>query len=162
MATCARLGFSLDVFSADNGPDRQLEQIQQFLKTTRKGSTAILVSPVRERELLTAAYDGVRKGLAWVVLNRSSGYLRELREQFPGSLVFSVTPDQHEIGTIQGRQFKLMLPEGGELFYLGGSRQIGCSGERIRTSGSRVFAHGCVNMLQCVHTIRSPMENFLK
>jgi ABC-type sugar transport system substrate-binding protein len=146
MATCARLGFSLDVFSADNDPDRQLGQIQQFLKAPPRGSTAILVSPVRERELLTAAYDGIRKGLAWVILNRSGGHLRELRDQFPESLVFSVTPDQLEIGTIQGRQFKLMLPEGGELFYLRGPAMTS-SAQRRLLGVEREIAEASINMV---------------
>jgi ABC-type sugar transport system substrate-binding protein len=120
VATCSRRAFSLDIFSADNDPDLQRHQIEQFSKKSHRVPSAILVSPVRERELLPVAFDAVRKGLAWISLNRSSGYLRELREQFPGSLVFSVTPDQHEIGTLQGRQFKLMLPEGGDVFYLRG------------------------------------------
>jgi len=120
LATCSRLGFSLDIFSADNDADQQLRQIQQFLTKTSKGSAAILVSPVRERDLLGAGYDAARKGLAWVILNRATGYLSDLRNQFPGSLVFSVNSDQHEIGAIQGRQFKLLLPNGGELFYLRG------------------------------------------
>jgi ABC-type sugar transport system substrate-binding protein len=119
-ATCRRRAFSLEFFSADNDPDQQLRQIQQFLNKSPRVPTAILVSPVRERDLLPIAFDAVRKGFAWIILNRSSGYLRELREQFPSSLVFSVTPDQHEIGTIQGRQFKLMLPDGGEVFYVRG------------------------------------------
>src|SRR5882724_7782778 len=97
MATCSRLRFSLEVFSADNDPDQQLRQIQQFLKKTSKGSAAILVSPVRERDLLGAGYDAARKGLPWVILNRATGYLRDLRDEFPASVVFSVHSDQHEI-----------------------------------------------------------------
>src|SRR5258705_4165687 len=96
-ATCSRQGFSLDIFSADNDADQQLRQIQDYLKRARGGPSAILVSPVRERDLLAVGYEAIRKGLVWVILNRSSAYLRELREQFPGSHVFSVTPDQYEI-----------------------------------------------------------------
>ncbi len=120
MATCSRLDFSLQIFSADNDPEQQLQQIQQFLRRPHKGPTAILVSPVRERDLLGAGYDAARKGMAWVILNRASGYLGDLRDQFPAALVFSVNSDPYEIGSIQGRQFKLLLPKGGELFYLRG------------------------------------------
>ena len=78
----------------------------------------------------------VALNVGWIILNRSSGYLRELREQFPSSLVFSVTPDQHEIGSIQGRQFKLLLPEGGELFYLRGPGMTSSAQRRAPSTGA--------------------------
>ena len=108
-----------------------MRQIQQYLRRTHRSPAAILVSPVRERELLGVGYEAARKGLSWIILNRSTAYLRELREQFPSSLVFSVTPDQHEIGSIQGRQFKMILPEGGELFYLRGPVMTSSSQRRL-------------------------------
>jgi ABC-type sugar transport system substrate-binding protein len=64
-------------------------------------------------------------------LNRASSYLRELRDEFPGSLVFSVNSDQYEIGSIQGRQFKLILPKGGELFYLRGPMTASSAQRRL-------------------------------
>lgn len=120
VATCSRLDFSLETFSADNDSALQLRQIQQFLKKPHKGPAAILVSPVRESDLLGAGYDAARKGIGWVILNRASSYLSELRDQFPAALVFCANADQFEIGCIQGRQFKLILPKGGELLYLRG------------------------------------------
>ena len=129
--TCSRFGFSLDVFSADNNAEQQLRQIQQFLKKPQSGPAAILVSPVRENDLLATGYEVARKGWAWVILNRASAYLRELRAEFPSSLVFSVNSDQYEIGSIQGRQFKLILPKGGELFYLRGPMTASSAQRRL-------------------------------
>jgi ABC-type sugar transport system substrate-binding protein len=146
IATCSRLGFSLEIFSADNDPEHQVLQIRQYLKRPRKGPAAVLISPVRERDLLAVGYDAVRMGLGWVILNRSSEHLRDLREQFPGSLVFSVTPDQHEIGAIQGRQFKLMLPNGGYLFYLRGPVMTS-SAQRRLLGVEREIADAAIDMV---------------
>jgi ABC-type sugar transport system substrate-binding protein len=146
MAACSRLGFSLDIFAADNNPEQQIRQIHQFLKRPHRGPAAIVVSPVRERDLLPVGFDAARKGVGWIILNRSSGYLRELREQFPGSLVFAVTPDQHEIGAIQGRQFKLMLPDGGELFYLRGPVMTSSAHRRL-IGVEREIAEASINMV---------------
>ena len=146
VAACSRRAFSIDVFSADNDSDQQVRQIRQFLKKSHRGPTAILVSPVRERDLLPVAFEAVRQGISWIILNRSSGYLRELREQFPSSLVFSVTPDQHEIGNIQGRQFMLLLPNGGEVFYLRGP--VMTSSSRRRLLGvEREIAEASIHMV---------------
>jgi ABC-type sugar transport system substrate-binding protein len=120
LATAPAHGFTVEIVNADNDADRQLRQIRDFIRRPGKRPLAIFVTPVRESGLLGAAYEAARLGVGWVVLNRSSDYLRELRDQFPKPPVFCVNPDQTQIGRIQGKQFKLLLPKGGELLYLRG------------------------------------------
>jgi ribose transport system substrate-binding protein len=121
LAAAARRGYEVTVFSADNDSDRQSRQIRECL--AEKGSrrpTVVFVSPVRETTLLITAYEAARGGVGWVVLNRSSDYLPELRRAFPEVPLFGVNFDQVEVGRIQGRQFKILLPAGGELLYVQG------------------------------------------
>jgi ABC-type sugar transport system substrate-binding protein len=120
-AAAARRGYALAVFSADNDPDRQARQIRDCLaETSGTRPTVVFVSPVRENMLLVTAYEAARSGVGWVVLNRSSDYLPELRKAFPDVPLFCVNADQVEVGRIQGRQFKILLPAGGELLYVQG------------------------------------------
>ena len=55
-----------------------------------------------------------RTGIACVLVNRIPAYLSRMAEQYPDVLLASVTPDQVEIGRLQGRQCLRILPEGGE------------------------------------------------
>jgi ribose transport system substrate-binding protein len=121
IAAGARRGYAVSVFSADNDPDRQARQIRDCLASNEDARpTVVFVSPVREASLLLNAYEAARSGVGWVVLNRSSDYLPELRKAFPDVPLYCVNPDQIEVGRIQGRQFKILLPAGGELLYVQG------------------------------------------
>jgi ABC-type sugar transport system substrate-binding protein len=80
----------------------------------------LFVCPVREASLRIVAREAAALGVAWVLLNRWSDYLLALRNEFPHVPIFSVSPDQHEIGQIQARQYRLLLPNGGELVYIRG------------------------------------------
>jgi ABC-type sugar transport system substrate-binding protein len=66
------------------------------------------------------AREAIRRGVAWVSLNRAFDYLAELRREFPAVAVFSVHPDQDQIGRIQAEQVRILLPEGGEVAYVRG------------------------------------------
>jgi RNA polymerase sigma-70 factor, ECF subfamily len=111
----------LRVFTADNNARRQINQIRELLsEAPARLPSAILVSPVEEESLEGLAREAGRRGIGWVVLNRWSDTLLELRKEFPHLPIFSVTPDQYRIGHLQGQQFKSLLPEGGDVVYLRG------------------------------------------
>ncbi len=134
LATASRLGFTVRVCSADNDPEKQVGQINECI--ARHGSdptAAIVVSPVRESVLRLAAFDAARAGIGCVVLNRASDYLESLSRDYPTVPLFCVTADQAEIGRIQGRQFRRLLPAGGRVFYVQGPRM---------TSSAQLRLHG--------------------
>jgi ribose transport system substrate-binding protein len=119
--TARRHGFPVEASVANNDSARQLEQIQACLgQPEAQRPTAILVCPVREAALLPAAVAAARQGVGWVLLGRWSGYMADLREEFPRLPIFSVAADQREIGRIQGKQFRALLPQGGEVVYIRG------------------------------------------
>jgi ABC-type sugar transport system substrate-binding protein len=116
-----RYGFPLLVSAADNDPGRQLDSIQYCLaRPEAERPNVILVSPVRETSLLPAAHAAARMGIGWVLLGRWCPYVASLRAEFSQLPIFAVLADQREIGRIQGRQAKALLPLGGELVYIRG------------------------------------------
>jgi ABC-type sugar transport system substrate-binding protein len=116
-----RHGYVVEVFSADSDAEKQFRQIRLVLdRPDGRRPKGVLVSPVRESLLLTAAHKAAKAGIAWVLLNRYSEQIVELRKEFPEVPIFAVNPDQFCIGRIQARQFKILLPDGGEVLYLQG------------------------------------------
>src|SRR5205814_7509847 len=91
----------------------------------------ILVSPVRETVLRLAAFDAARAGIGCVVLNRLNDYVEGLRRDYPGVPLFSVSADQEAIGRIQGEQLRRLLPGGGDLLYIQGSRMTSSAAARL-------------------------------
>jgi ABC-type sugar transport system substrate-binding protein len=114
-------GMSVVEFSAQHDPETQVHQIREVLaRPPNERPYAIVVHPVRDSRLIAVAREAASLGVGWVILNRDADYLHDLRQRFHGLPLFCVKPDQHQVGRIQGRQFKLLLPEGGELFYIQG------------------------------------------
>lgn len=148
LAAANRHGMGLRAFSADHDPTRQATQIRDMLAQGRQSRPDVmLVSPVQEADLPPLAAEAAQRGVGWVLLNRWSNELPELRARFPQLPIFSVTPDQYEIGHVQGRQFRSLLPKGGEVVYVRGRpgtssavrrdqgvrREIEGTGIRLRT-----------------------------
>jgi ABC-type sugar transport system substrate-binding protein len=139
LATGQAYGFEVRVFFADNDPAKQVAQIEACLaepEGVRPG--VLLVHPVREVVLVSIAHRAVRLGLGWILLNRWSDYILDLQGEFPKLPIFSVNPDQQEIGRIQARQFMSLLPNGGEIVYIRGP--LGTSSTR-RLEGVQEVLH---------------------
>jgi ABC-type sugar transport system substrate-binding protein len=126
----------VQVFVADNDGDKQVRQVQACLgEPPERRLTVVLVSPVREVALFNAARAAARLGIGWVMLLRWCDYVRDLRAEFPDLPIFTVTPDQHEVCRIQGRQFRALLPGGGEAVYIRGP--LGTSSAARRFAGAQ-------------------------
>jgi ABC-type sugar transport system substrate-binding protein len=122
----------VEEFSAHEDPERQATQIRELLaKPPDVRPRAILVHPVQDSRLITAAREASSLGIGWVVLNRNSDYLEDLRNKYPQVPLFCVKPDQQQVGRIQGKQFRALLPEGGELFYIQGPLLVSAAEARF-------------------------------
>jgi len=116
-----RHGFPVRSFWADNDSQKQSKQIQACLAEREDlRPNVVMVSPVREVALSSTAYAAAGSGIGWVFLLGWSSYVADLHKEFPKLPIFAVTVDQHEIGRIQGQQFKSLLPKGGKLVYIRG------------------------------------------
>src|SRR5260370_23836507 len=84
----------------------------------------------------------VAAGIGWGILNREADYIAELRRD-AGVPVFVVSPDQEEVGRIQGKQLAALTKEGNVLYVEGPSSS---SAANLRTKGMLSTKPGGVTM----------------
>jgi ABC-type sugar transport system substrate-binding protein len=126
--------FTLKEVSAFNNGERQVAQVKECLAEPEGlRARAIVVCPVADALMRPLAEDAARLGVAFVVVNRPSDHLAELRRKYPRVPLFGVSPDQKHVGCIQGQQFKRLLPRGGTLFYIRGT--VGAASAELRLEG---------------------------
>src|SRR5216110_1548872 len=136
LGKASHLGLKVQMFSANNDPARQAAQIDKAVGGAGAAQlAAVLVSPVYDEALAEPARAATAAGIGWALLNREAGYLDALRQEHPGLPIFSATPDQVEIGRLQGRQSRACLPRGGQVLYITGPSST--SSARRRLQGMR-------------------------
>jgi ABC-type sugar transport system substrate-binding protein len=132
-AAASRNGFEIEVVYADLNPLEQIHQLFTFIHApAEERPAAIVVETVVGEGLERVARNAVQSGIGWVLLNRTVPYLEALREKHPGHLIGAVGTDQLEVGRIQGRQLKVLLPAGGNVLYVQGPSDTSVAQERLR------------------------------
>jgi ribose transport system substrate-binding protein len=126
----SRLGVKIDVIYADNNAVNQCQQLVKIIQDKAQRPDAILVEPVGT-PMYQVAKAAVAAGIGWGILNREADYTPELRWAGPGP-VFAVSPDQEEVGRIQGKQLAAFATEGNILYIEGPSTS---SAANLRTKG---------------------------
>jgi len=120
-----RLGVDIEILYANNDAITQSEQLLKVIQSAKDlRPDGIVCAPVGTT-LMRVAQHAAAAGIGWGLLNREGDYIEELRKAYEAPM-FSVSPDQAEIGRIQGRQIGALLREGGMVLYL-----IGPSGNHI-------------------------------
>jgi ribose transport system substrate-binding protein len=126
----SRLGVKINVIYADNTAVDQCQQLVKVIQDKAQRPDAILVEPVGT-PMYQVAKAAVAAGIGWGILNREADYIPELRRTAPVP-VFAVSPDQEEVGRIQGKQLAAFAPEGNILYIEGPSAS---SAANLRTKG---------------------------
>jgi len=126
-----KLGADLEVLYAGNDAVVQSQQLLEFIQSADRRPDGIVCHPVGT-PLAPAAREAVSAGCAWAIVNREADYIPELHKS-ASVPVFSVTVDQNEIGRIQGRQMRALLPQGGLALYIVGPRSNPAF--KMRTAG---------------------------
>jgi ribose transport system substrate-binding protein len=129
-AVASRLGVKIDVIYADNNAVNQCQQLVKIIQDKAQRPDAILVEPVGT-PMYQVAKAAVAAGIGWGILNREADYIPELRRAAPVP-VFAVSPDQQEVGRIQGKQLAAFATEGNILYIEGPSTS---SAANLRTKG---------------------------
>lgn len=129
--TGARLKLDVEVLYAEMSAVLQIQQLFKFVHATER-PRAIIVEPVAADGLDRVAQKAAAAGIAWGILNSTVGYVEELRRQYPNLPVFAVGSDQVEIGRIQGRQMRTLLPSGGTVLYIQGPLATSAARERLQ------------------------------
>lgn len=126
----------LDVFSADDTAAQQSNQIVKFLHAHPDEQLAIISMPVmdigHEQPLENLGRKVLSRGVAWMLLNRDvEPHVLRMRGEFPSLPVGLVTIDNLEIGRIQGRQVKSLLPaKGATILHVLGSTMTSAARDR--------------------------------
>jgi len=126
----SRLGVKINIIYADNNAVNQSQQLVKVIQDRNQRPDAILVEPVGT-PMLQVAKAAVAAGIGWGILNREADYIPELRRSTLVP-VFAVTPDQEEVGRIQGEQLAVFTTEGNILYIEGPTSS---SAANLRTKG---------------------------
>ncbi len=129
-----KLGVEVRIIYADNDAITQSTQILKEIQSDEEAQrpNAIVFEPVGGTALPQVARAAASAGIGWAVLNRDANYVPELRRT-SAAPVFTLTSDHLEIGRIQGRQFAVLLPQGGAVLCIQGPAEN--SAARDRTAG---------------------------
>jgi ABC-type sugar transport system substrate-binding protein len=141
LAAATRAGMQLEVFSADDKVTQQIRQVYDCMhREAEHRPHAILIMAARVNALSRVAREALQAGIGWICLNRRMDELPDLRREFPNLPISFVSPDQREIGKIQGRQFRALLPEGGRILYVQGEATSSPAQDRL--AGMRLALQG--------------------
>ncbi|HTC93722.1 MAG TPA: sugar ABC transporter substrate-binding protein [Terriglobales bacterium] len=111
-----RLGVDVQILYAGNDAIAQSEQLLNTIHSPATRPDGIICAPVGTT-LMSVAKRAVESGIGWAVLNRECDYITDLRRN-SSAPVFFVTPDQSEIGRLQGRQMEALCTRGGLILYI--------------------------------------------
>jgi ABC-type sugar transport system substrate-binding protein len=129
--TGARLGLDAEVVFAES---HAVVQIQQLFKAVHapegERPAAIIVEPSVGEAFERVARNAVRTGMGWFLVNLRAAYIDELRSAHPEAAVSMVGADQVEVGRIQGRQCRALLPDGGRVLGVQGPADSSATHER--------------------------------
>ena len=130
-ATAARVKLEVEIVHAEMSAVLQIQQLFKYVHAAERPK-AIIVEPVAVEGIERVAQKAVSSGIGWAILNSTVGYVDNLRRQYPALAVFAVGSDQMEIGRIQGRQMKTLLPAGGTVLYIQGPLATTAAQERLK------------------------------
>lgn len=129
--TARRLGLEIEILDAESSLVLQIQQLIRSLHA-RPRPDAVVVEPLTDSGMDKIARKVVAEGIGLAVLNCTLPTLGALREERPGLAIFSVCSDQVEIGRVQGRQLRALLPAGGHVLYIHGPLDATAARERYR------------------------------
>jgi ribose transport system substrate-binding protein len=132
-SAAARQGFDLEVVFADNSAILQIQQLYKAIhRPAGQRVKAIVVETVVGEGLERVARAAAQAGIGWILINRRVSYLEELRRAHPALPIATVGTDQIEIGRIQARQFRVLVPaEQGAVLYVQGPADTSAARERL-------------------------------
>jgi len=115
-----KLGVDVQLIFADNDTITQSQQLLNIIQSRSDSHPdGILFEPVGGTALPQVGKAAVAAGIAWVVLNRETDYINDLRRtnRLP---IFTVAANHEEVGRIQAKQAAALLPKGGSVLYIEG------------------------------------------
>jgi ribose transport system substrate-binding protein len=120
-ATAARLGLEAEVLFAEGNAVVQIQQLFRHIHAAEgERPAAIVVEAAAGDGLERVARNAVASGIGWILVNTRVAYLEGMRAAHPALAIAMVGTDQNEVGRIQGRQCRALLPGGGHVLCVQG------------------------------------------
>jgi ABC-type sugar transport system substrate-binding protein len=142
-AAAERCRFEVEVLDAGDNPVLQIQQLFRVIHAPVEERPLALIVQTRVPDgLERVARNAIAAGIGWVLLNRTAGYLETLRPEHPGLIITSVTTDHEEIGRIQARQFRALLPRGGSVLYVQGPPETAAAQARLTGMEAEIAGAG--------------------
>jgi len=130
--TAARVGLDVEVVFADGHAVVQIQQLfRQIHAPGDERPAAIVVEAATAEGLARVARNAVGAGIGWILVNTRVAYVDELRAAHLGLAIAMVGTDQKEVGRIQGRQCRSLLPGGGNVLCVLGPADSTVSADRL-------------------------------
>jgi ribose transport system substrate-binding protein len=128
-ATARKLDVDVKIIYAGNdGVNQSLQLVQAIQVSPDLRPDAIIVEPVGTT-MPQVAHAAALAGIGWVVLNRTVEYAAELRRKC-SCPIFSISSNNETVGRIQGEQFNVLMPGGGNVLYVEGPSTSEAARER--------------------------------
>jgi ABC-type sugar transport system substrate-binding protein len=130
--SAASAGLDIEVVFADDNAVQQIQQLFAFIRAPEGARpAALIVQTVSGEGFERVARNAVKAGIGWVLMNRTGAYLDALRSERRDLPIASVSVDNDEVGVIQGRQLRALLPGGGPVLYLQGPADTSTARDRL-------------------------------
>jgi ABC-type sugar transport system substrate-binding protein len=128
----ARLGLEVEVVFAEGHAVVQIQQLFKHIHAPEaERPAAIVVESTTAEGLERVARNAVRAGIGWILVNTRVAYVDALRAEHPGLPIALVGSDHREVGRIQGRQCRSLLPGGGHVLCVQGPADSTVSADRL-------------------------------
>ncbi len=130
--SAARLKLDVEVAFAEGHAVVQIQQLFKHIHAPEaERPVAIVVESATGEGLERVARNAVKAGIGWILVNARAGYVDELRQAHPGLPIATLGADQKEIGRIQGRQCRALLPGGGRVLCVQGPADSAATAGRL-------------------------------
>jgi ribose transport system substrate-binding protein len=117
----ARLKLEVEVAFAEGHAVVQIQQLFKHIHAPEaERPVAIVVEAATGEGLERVARNAVAAGIGWILVNARVAYVDQLRREHPGLPIALLGTDQREVGGIQGRQCRALLPAGGNVLCVQG------------------------------------------
>jgi ribose transport system substrate-binding protein len=117
----AKLKLDVEVAFAEGHAVVQIQQLFKHIHAPEaERPAAIVVEAATGEGLERVARNAAKAGIGWIVVNAQVSYVDELRQAHPGLAIAMLGSDQREVGRIQGRQCRALVPGGGHVLCVQG------------------------------------------
>jgi ribose transport system substrate-binding protein len=128
----ARLGLEAEVVFAEGHAVVQIQQLFRRIHAPEgERPAAIVVEAATGEGLERVARNAVKAGIGWILVNTRVAYVDALRAEHPDLPIAMLGTDQKEVGRIQGRQGRSLLPGGGRALCVQGPADSTVSADRL-------------------------------